>query len=83
MGEEMIWIIAAVAIIYSITGGLVGGWNYRRLTDKELTEKERTRINKLWHNMKPLRDIAAVILGALFEEIDKKVFLSFHRLSHF
>jgi len=62
----MIWIIVAVSIIFAITGGLVDGWNYRRLTDKGLTDEERTRINKLWHNMKPLRDIAAVNLGALF-----------------
>jgi len=62
----MIWIIVTVSIIFAITGGLVDGWNYRRLTDKELTDAKRKKLNYLWHNIKPLRDISAVSLGALF-----------------
>ena len=62
----MIWIIAALSFVFAMIGGLVDGWNYKRLANKTITSEERSRLNKLWHNIKPLRDISAVSLGALF-----------------
>lgn len=62
-------------IVYSISGGLVDGWNWRRHQDN-LTADEKDYYNKLWHRVKPIRDVSAFGIGGTIA-LDSKAWKMF------
>lgn len=70
----------ASSVAYSISGGLVDGWNWRR--HQNIDAELKDDYNKLWHRVKPIRDISAFSIGATIT-LDANAFKAFDSWNDF